>query len=81
MAAKPTQPKQLSGAYALIAAYGTIAVPIEVVEHLVDIKRIDSKYEDGKTRYFLAKDQQTEFKLFGSKEMTAMIVAHALEHS
>lgn len=81
MATKPTQPKQLSGAYALIEAYGTIAVPVEIVEHLVDIKRIDSKYEGGKNHYFLSKEQTINFKLFGSKEMTAMIVAHALEHS
>jgi hypothetical protein len=79
MATKPT-PAPLSGAYALIEAYGSIAVPIEVVQHLTGIKRIDSKYEDGKRQYFLAKDQMTDFKLFGSEDMRAMVVAHKLEN-
>jgi hypothetical protein len=79
MSTKSATKPALCGAYAVIDCYGSIAVPVEMVQFLGDALRIDSKYEEGKSRFVLNKSQEINFKLITSEQMTAMKVAHKLE--
>lgn len=79
MTTKSATKPAMCGAYAVIDCYGSIAVPVEMVQFLSDALRIDSRYEGGKTNHFLAKQQELSFKLFTSEQMNAMKVAHKLE--
>ena len=69
----------LSGAYAVIDCYGSIAIPIEMIQHLGDALRVEQKYENSKHFYALHSSQDINFRLLNAEQMTAMKVAHKLE--